>query len=105
MTFKHAALSVALIAFALPATADTLYNAGPPGQAPGHPMRLGADRRASQVGDLVPGTFNLSVTNTISNTSTKNNTYSLGIVPGTGLANLPLVRIGAGLSGGQNTTT
>jgi flagellar L-ring protein precursor FlgH len=104
-SIQHAVIAAALIAFALPANADTLYVAAPPGQAPGHPLRLGADRRATQVGDLVQVTFNFNVNSTSSDVTSTNNNYTVGLNPGTGLANLPLVRIGANLAGGRQTTT
>jgi flagellar L-ring protein precursor FlgH len=104
-SIQAALVAAALIAFAAPASADTLYVASPPGQAPGHPMRLGADRRATQVGDLVQVTFNFNVNSTSSNVTSTNNNYSVGLNPGTGLANLPLVRIGANLAGGRQAST
>jgi flagellar L-ring protein precursor FlgH len=102
---KHLAFAALFAGLALPASADTLYQASPPGQAPGHPMRLGADHKASQVGDLVLVTFNFAVNSTSSNVTSTNNNYTLGLNPGAGLANLPLVRIGASLSGGRQNTT
>jgi len=58
---KQASLiAAAVLALAGPAAADTLYVAGPPAAAPGHPMHLGADHRASQVGDLVHIVFNFN---------------------------------------------
>lgn len=102
---KHLALAALFVGLALPASADTLYVASPPGQAPGHPMRLGADQKASQVGDLVMVTFNFAVNSTSSTVTSTANNYNLGLNPGAGLANLPLVRIGASLSGGRNNTT
>ena len=35
------------------ASADSLYQAAPPPAGPGHPLRLGPDHRAQQIGDLV----------------------------------------------------
>lgn len=102
---KHLALAVLFTALALPANADTLYVPAPPGAAPGHPMRLGADHKAAQVGDLVLVTFNFNVNATSSNVTSVNNNYTIGLNPGTGLANLPLIRIGASLNGGRNNTT
>jgi flagellar L-ring protein FlgH len=46
-------LSAALALAPLHAPADTLYQAAPPPAGPGHPLRLGPDIRASQIGDLV----------------------------------------------------
>jgi flagellar L-ring protein precursor FlgH len=102
--YKHLLVAAALAAFAVPASADTLYVAAPPPAAPGHPMRLGADQKANQVGDLVLVTFNFNVNSTSSAVTSVSNGYTLGLNPGTGLANLPLVRIGAGLSGTRSNT-
>jgi flagellar L-ring protein precursor FlgH len=102
-----AALAVALcappLAPALPAAADTLYQAAPPPAAPGHPMHLGADHKAQQVGDLVQVVFNFAVNSTSSDVSSVNNSYNLGLGQGTGLANVSLLRLGAGLQGGRQT--
>ena len=52
-------LALAMVAaLAAPAMADTLYQAAPPPAAPGHPLRLGPDHKATQVGDLVQVVFN-----------------------------------------------
>ncbi|MDB5073643.1 MAG: flagellar L-ring protein [Candidatus Eremiobacteraeota bacterium] len=96
--------TVALIAaLAAPAAADTLYQAGPPPAAPGHPLRLGADHKATQVGDLLQVIFNFNVNSTSSDVTNVNNNYSLGLGQGTGLANVSLLRFGAGLNGGRQT--
>ncbi len=101
---KSTALALtAVIALATPALADTLYVAAPPPAAPGHPMHLGADHRAMQVGDLVHITFNFNGTANNSDISTTTNSYSTTATPATGLFNLPLLRLGLGLGG--NTAT
>ena len=82
---KQASLiAAAVLALAGPAAADTLYVAGPPAAAPGHPMHLGADHRASQVGDLVHIVFNFNGNANNSDTSTMNNTYSNTLGAGSG---------------------
>jgi flagellar L-ring protein precursor FlgH len=88
-----------------PAAADTLYQSAPPPAAPGHPLHLGADHKAQQVGDLVQVVFNFAVNSTSSAVTTVNNNYQLGVNPGSGLANLSLLRFGAGLQGGRQTQT
>lgn len=98
-----AALCAPLLAPAVPAAADTLYQAAPPPAAPGHPMHLGADHKAQQVGDLVQVVFNFNVNSTSSDVSSVNNSYNLGLGQGTGLANVSLLRLGAGLQGGRQT--
>ena len=97
-----AALCAPLLA---PAGADTLYQAAPPPAAPGHPMHLGADHKAQQVGDLVQVVFNFAVNSTSSDVTSVNNNYNLGVNPGSGLANVSLLRFGLGLGGGRQTQT
>ena len=92
-----------VVAFVAPAAADTLYQAAPPAAAPGHPLRLGADHKAGQVGDLVQVIFNFNVNSTSSDVTSVNNSYNLGLGQGTGLANVSLLRFGLGLNGGRNT--
>jgi flagellar L-ring protein FlgH len=98
-----AVLCAAPLALAVPAAADTLYQAAPPPAAPGHPMHLGADHKAQQVGDLVQVVFNFNVNSTSSDVSSVNNSYNLGLGQGTGLAGVSLLRLGAGLQGGRQT--
>ena len=101
---RQSLFAIALIAaFVAPAAADTLYQAPPPGAGPGHPLRLGADHKAAQVGDLVQVVFNFAVNSTSSDVTSVNNSYQLGLGQGTGLASLSLLRFGAGLNGGRQT--
>src|SRR5438270_387161 len=83
-----------------PAAADTLYQAAPPPSGPGHPLRLGPDHKASQAGDLLQVIFNFAVNSTSSDVSSVNNSFNLGVGQGTGLANVSLLRFGAGLNSG-----
>jgi len=102
---KQGSLIVAaVLALAAPAAADTLYVAGPPAAAPGHPMHLGADHRATQVGDLVHIVFNFNGSANNSDSSTMANTYGATIAAGTGLFNLPILRLpgSLGSSGTSN---
>ncbi|MDP9104594.1 MAG: flagellar basal body L-ring protein FlgH [Candidatus Eremiobacteraeota bacterium] len=103
--FRHTPLAVAVLvaAFAAPAFADTLYQAAPPPAGPGHPLRLGTDHKAAQVGDLLQVVFNFNVNSTSSDVTNVNNSYNLGLGQGTGLANVSLLRFGAGLNGGRQT--
>jgi flagellar L-ring protein precursor FlgH len=101
---KQSSLIVAaMLALAVPVSADTLYVAGPPPAAPGHPMHLGADHRATQVGDLVHIVFNFNGNANNSDTSTMNNNYSTTLGAGTGLFNLPILRLGGSISGAATT--
>lgn len=95
----------ALVAFALPANADTLYVAGPPPQAPGHPMRLGADHKASQVGDLLAVQFNFAVNTTSSDVTSTKKDYNIGLGAGTGNAAQSFLRFPTGLAGGTGTAS
>jgi flagellar L-ring protein precursor FlgH len=103
--FHHTPFAIAALvaALAVPAFADTLYQAAPAPAGPGHPLRLGADHKASQVGDLVQVIFNFNVNSTSSDVTNVNNSYNLGLGQGTGLANVSLLRFGAGLNGGRQT--
>ena len=82
------ALTVAFLACSLVAQADTLYQAAPPPAGPGHPLRLGPDHRASQVGDLVYIVFDFNDTNshTANYTSSKSAGFSL-----TGVFHVPAI--------------
>jgi len=98
----RATCAVALLcALAAPAAADTLYQAAPPPAAPGHPLRLGADHRAQQIGDLVQVVFNFSVTSSSQNAKNVNNSYQSGGGGGAGIFNLPLVRLTSSVSGSR----
>jgi len=98
-----AAVAAFVAALVAPAFADTLYQAAPPPAGPGHPLRLGADHKAAQIGDLVQVIFNFNVNSTSSDVTNVSNSYNLGIGQGTGLANVSLLRFGAGLNGGRQT--
>jgi flagellar L-ring protein precursor FlgH len=98
---KISALSLVLLAAALgaPAEADTLYVSAPPPAAPGHPLRLTSDHKAQQVGDLVAVVFNFSSAASRSYASTTAKGYNVQQGAGSGLLNLPLLRLGANMTG------
>jgi len=101
---RRSLIALAFVAaLAAPAFADTLYQAAPPPAGPGHPLRLGTDHKAAQVGDLLQVVFNFNVNSTSSDVTNVNNSYNLGLGQGTGLANVSLLRFGAGLNGGRQT--
>ena len=57
---------IATMAFAagpIAGSADTLYQAAMPPAGPGHPLRLGPDHRAQQIGDLVYIVFDFNDSN------------------------------------------
>src|SRR5262249_16116790 len=68
--------------------ADTLYQAAPPPAGPGHPLRLGPDHRASQIGDLVYIIFDFNDTNSHTANYTSNKAAGFGL---TGIFNIPAV--------------
>jgi flagellar L-ring protein precursor FlgH len=57
------ALAAVLVLAPVAAPADTLYQSAPPPSGPGHPLRLGPDHRASQIGDLVYIVFDFNDSN------------------------------------------
>jgi flagellar L-ring protein precursor FlgH len=92
-------LALALVAaLGAPAAADTLYQAAPPPAGPGHPIKLGPDHRAQQVGDLVQISFNFAVQSASQNASSTNNSYAVSGGSGSGIFGLPLMRLSSGLS-------
>lgn len=90
---------VVYLAAALPVRADTLYVSAPPPVAPGHPLRLFGDHRASQIGDLIAIQFDFSASATRAYTSTTAKGYTVGQGVGSGLFNLPLARLGGNITG------
>jgi flagellar L-ring protein precursor FlgH len=106
-------IAMALLIAALPATAsaDTLYVAAPPPASPGHPLRLGPDHRASQVGDLLHVQFNFSVAS--NSTDVYQNTKNVNFGAGNGTSGGAvssgihilggLISIPTGISGGTGT--
>lgn len=85
------------------AFADTLYVAAPPAAGPGHPLRLGPDHRASQIGDLVHVQFNFAVNSASSDVVNNSKQFNLGTPGGTGNLSLGFLRIPTSL-GGQSGT-
>lgn len=101
---RTATLALALFTLGVNAVfADTLYVAGPPPAAPGHPLRLGPDFRASQVGDLIAVQFNISVTTTSSVAITNKKDYSIGLGGATGNLAQAFLRFPAGIQGGTGS--
>jgi flagellar L-ring protein precursor FlgH len=98
--FALAALGAAL---ALPAQADTLYVAAPPPAAPGHPLHLVSDHKATQVGDLVAVVFDFSTTASRTYQSTTAKGYSASQGAGTGFLSLPLLRLGGSSTGSTSS--
>lgn len=99
MNFKVAALMTALVLMPAFAQADTLYSAGPPPVGPGHPLRLGPDHRAGQIGDLVYVVYDFSVTTASTNVATVSKDGSIGFNGGTGNLALGFLRIPTAIGG------
>jgi flagellar L-ring protein precursor FlgH len=89
---------------AAPVRADTLYVSAPPPLSPGHPLRLVSDRKAAQIGDLVAVQFNFTTSTQRAYTSTTAKGYNLGQGAGSGLLNLPLLKIGASMTGSTGSS-
>jgi len=96
----------ALLALApIAANADTLYQAPPPPAAPGHPLSLMDDHRAAQIGDLVYVQFDIANSNSEVNNYSSSKAASLSGGNGSGIFNLPLVRLNNSVSGQSTTAT
>ncbi|HEV3153020.1 MAG TPA: flagellar basal body L-ring protein FlgH [Candidatus Baltobacteraceae bacterium] len=100
---KPAALALALALMPAAAFADTLYVAQPPASGPGHPLRLGPDHRASQIGDLLHVQFNFAVNSASSDVVNNSKQFNLGSPGGSGNLALGFLRIPTSL-GGQSGT-
>lgn len=81
--FLAAIAAVLFTGIASAADADTLYVAPPVSVAPGHPLRLGPDHRAQQIGDVVNVVFNFSTTDSLSDTVSTSKGFSAGANQGT----------------------
>ena len=91
---------LALLALApVAANADSLYQPAPPAVAPGHPLNLMNDHRAAQVGDLVYVQFDIADANSHTNNYSSTKSASVSGGNGTGIFNLPLVRLNNSVSG------
>ncbi|HEY8321237.1 MAG TPA: flagellar basal body L-ring protein FlgH [Candidatus Baltobacteraceae bacterium] len=98
--------ALALFALLAPAAnADTLYQAAPPPAGPGHPLRLGPDHRAQQVGDLVYIVFDFSSSNAKTNNYDSSKSFSMNQGVGIGNLAISLLRNGASLGGDSSTST
>lgn len=104
MKLVKVAAALAALAFApAMACADTLYQAAPPAAGPGHPLRLGPDHRAGQIGDLVYVVYDFSVTSASTNISQTSKQGGMSFAGGTGNLALGFLRIPTGI-GGQSSS-
>jgi len=103
---RTASVLVTILAFApLAASADSLYQAAPPPAGPGHPLRLGPDHRAQQVGDLVYIQFDFNDANSHTNNYTSNKQYNVNGTGGVGNFAISLLRNSSSISGQSTSTT
>jgi flagellar L-ring protein FlgH len=78
MMRKTLALLAVIALSPVAAAADTLYVAAPPPSGPGHPLRLGPDHRAQQIGDLVYVQFDFNDANSHTNNYSSNKQFNVG---------------------------
>ena len=104
---KRTALALAALVALTPlaAPADNLYQPAPPPAGPGHPLSLGPDHRAQQVGDLVYIVFDFNDANSHVNNYSSQKQFALSGGNGSGIFNLPLARLNSSVSGSSNTQT
>jgi flagellar L-ring protein precursor FlgH len=100
---KHIVIALGMCLLPVSALADTLYVASPPAVAPRHPLRLGPDHRASQIGDLIHVQFNFAVQSTSTDVSNNSKQFNIGAPGGTGNFSLGFLRIPSSI-GGQTGT-
>jgi flagellar L-ring protein precursor FlgH len=81
--------------------ADTLYQPAPPPAGPGHPLRLGPDHRASQIGDLVYIVFDFNDSN--SHTAAYQSAKSAGFTLA-GIFHIPAISAGTNASSNKSAT-
>jgi flagellar L-ring protein precursor FlgH len=105
MIRKFVAIVAALALAPVAASADSLYQPAPPPAGPGHPLRLAPDHRAQQVGDLVYVEFDFNDANSHTNNYSSNKSASVSGGNGTGIFNLPFVRLNNTYSGQAQTAT
>ncbi|MHB8146874.1 MAG: flagellar basal body L-ring protein FlgH, partial [Vulcanimicrobiaceae bacterium] len=87
------------------ASADTLYVAAPPPAGPGHPLRLGPDHRAQQIGDLVYVQFDFNDANAHTNDYNSAKSSAINTTGGFGNFNISLLKNTSGIAGSSQTQT
>ncbi len=103
MKYRYAVLALVIALLPAGVLADTLYVAQPAAAGAGHPLRLGPDHRASQIGDLVHVQFNFAVNSASSDVVNDSKQFNVGTPGGTGNFSLGFLRIPTSL-GGQSGT-
>src|SRR5579884_3200431 len=104
------AIALAVLLLPTAAMADTLYVSAPPPVGPGHPLRLGPDHRAAQIGDLVHVLFNFAVQSNSTDVSNSSKQFNVGSANGNASSSSTGIRLLGGLinvptSLGANTGT
>jgi len=103
---RRAVALIAVLALApVTAMADSLYVAAPPPAGPGHPLRLGPDHRAQQIGDLVYVQFDFNDSNSHTNNYSSNKNFNTNFAGGTGNFAISLLRNVSSIAGSSNTAT
>lgn len=103
---RRAIAIIAMLALApVTAAADTLYQAAPAPAGPGHPLRLGPDHRAQQIGDLVYVNFDFNDSNSHTNNYSSNKSFNTSYAGGTGNFAISLLRNVSGIGGASATST
>lgn len=85
--------------------ADSLYQAAPPPAGPGHPLRLGPDHRAQQIGDLVYVRFDFQDASQHTNNYSSKKDFAVNEGGGTGNFGVSLLRNTGLISGNSSTNT
>ncbi len=96
---KSVVVMLALCALPAVGMANTLYVAAPPPVGVGHPLRLGPDHRAAQVGDLLFVQFNFAVNSASSDVVQNAKGYNIGLDAGVGNAALSFLRFPTSIGG------
>ncbi len=94
-----ALVGLSLLLVPASALAGSLYVPAPAPAGPGHPLQLGPDHRASQIGDLVYVVYDFSVSSNSSNIVNNSKTASLGYPGATGNLALAFLRIPTSIGG------
>ena len=103
---RRAIAIIALLAITpVTAAADTLYQSAPAPAGPGHPLRLGPDHRAQQIGDLVYVNFDFNDSNAHTNNYASNKSFGTNFAGGTGNFAVSLLRNVSSIAGSSNTST
>ncbi len=103
---RRAIALITILALApLTAVADTLYQAAPAPAGPGHPLRLGPDHRAQQIGDLVYVQFDFNDANSHTNNYASNKSFNTNYAGGTGNFAISLLRNVSSIGGSAATST